>query len=1273
MLANASRIATVLLLSLLACPAGGQPPAGGSPTEGPQAEGPPAGAEWIWSPAYEQNKVPAGVCYFRRTFTIDRQLESAKVFMAADNRYELFVNGRSIGGGGDWRKMDSFDIAPHLRKGNNVIAVRAENTEAGPAGLVARVLVYESGVGIKSLSTDSKWRSSVNEFRNWNTLGMSDRDWLPAKSYGQLGAVLPWGNEVVLAAEGARFTLDPEFSIARVARDEQTGSIVAITFTAEGDLLVSQERGPLLLLKDKNGDGFYESKTVYSDKINTAQGILSLGKQVYAVGSGPEQGGVYRLVDNDGDGQAEEISTIVRVRGRMGEHGAHAIRLGPDGRLYIMIGNHVRANLPGEANAENANLGNPRETYRLFYEGDLVQPRYEDPRGHAVGIPAPGGTLLRTDLAGKRVEIVASGFRNAYDFAFNQQGELFTYDSDMEWDAQTPWYRPTRINYVPLGGEFGWRSGWAKWPDYWLDSLPAILPFGGGSPTGMEFYSHRRFPRRLQNTLLAADWAKGEIHAIKLRRAGGGYQASSSVFVKGRPMAVTDLAVGPGGDLFFSTGGRGTEGAVYRVSWKGQTPEAELDLGEGIDRALRTPQLEADWARRQISTVRQSLGQQWGSQLTAAANDARRPADERQRAIELMSLYGPRSSVALLGNLARDQDASLRLVAARYLQFNTDPAATSGLTQLLGDPDAAVRRQACESLVLHDARSAAPRLVALLGDGDRWVRFAARRALESIDANVWRDAVLRSSQADVFLNGSVGLLTAAPNHELALAIAQRLEQMIRGQLAPRAYLDLLRVAQLAITRGQLATQEITGLRDQLFAEYPTTDALMNRELVRLLVHLQTPGLATKLANQLQSDIDPAEKFQVAAYASRLNVGWTTPEKLALLRYYESARDMQGGASLAGYMESFARSFFTNLSLAECRQVLAAGERFPTSSLSILAQLPDDPGQEILSLLRELDARIDASQDDRLARMQVGVIAVLAKTGDAESAAYLRKVYAETPSRRAPVAMALTQHPEGDNWPVLIDALGTLEGVAAQEVLAALGRVRVRPSESKPYRNVILQGLDPTGAGPQAADRLLTYWIGQPGEVAQATSPAARMAAWQKWYAASFPNQPPAVLPTSTVANRWSYEELLSYLNSEPGQAGDVARGEKQFTATTCIKCHRHGSEGETLGPDLTTLARRFQTKEVLQSIVYPSHVVSDLYPSKTVVVDGRAYTGIAVEDGPNHVVVLTDRGDRRRFARDDIEEIRNEATSAMPEGLLNKLTLAEVADLFAFLMNDPQQ
>src|SRR4029078_218722 len=83
--------------------------------------------------------------------------------------------------------------------------------------------------------------------------------------------------------------------------------------------------------------------------------------------------------------------------------------------------------------------GNPNTTE------DVLLPRLKDGGGHAANILAPGGTIWRMDHNGKNMSLVAAGFRNHFDAAFRSDGELFTFDSDMEWDEGMPWYRPLRV------------------------------------------------------------------------------------------------------------------------------------------------------------------------------------------------------------------------------------------------------------------------------------------------------------------------------------------------------------------------------------------------------------------------------------------------------------------------------------------------------------------------------------------------------------------------------------------------------------------------------------------------------------------------------------------------------------------------------------------------------------------------------------------------------------------------------------------------------------
>ena len=1217
---------------------------------------------WIWSPSHTKNEVPVGECFFRKSFKLGKP-EVGEVQITADNEFELFVNGQPVGSGKDWRKMQTFEISNFLQQGKNSIAVRVANIDEGSAGLTALVLVKEQGGTFEAHSTNGSWKTSVRRYQGWTTPDFPDREWVNAKSYGELGATLPWGDEVILADRGRRFQIGADFTVERLLRDDEVGSLIAMTFDGQGNILASQEGGYLLKVTDTDNNGTPDTVNVFSNQIKNTQGLLSLGTRVFAVGDGPEGSALYRLRDANRDGVAEEIKAIVPFKGSKGEHGPHAVRLGPDGLLYVVVGNHARAGIQPAA-------GSP---YRNAYEGDLVRPRHEDPRGHAVGLPAPGGTVFRTDTNGSFVELVAGGLRNSYDIAFNADGELFAYDADMEWDAGAPWYRPTRINHISPGAEFGWRSGWAKWPDYYVDSLPATLRIGPGSPTGIECYEHTVFPKEFRGALFGCDWATGRIHCVKLERSGASYNAESHAFLEGRPLNATDIAVGPDGALYFSTGGRGTDGGIYRVRWTGEAPEDFTRSKQGIELALIQPQLEADWARAEIAKIKQQLGSSWDQEVEKVARDKIRKTSERLRALDLMVYFGPRPSEALLLELAQQDVAEIRARAARLMFSVKTPGVQNQLVALLDDTDALVRRIACETLTRQGAQAPAENLAKLLGDKDEYVAFAARRALEQMPLNQWGNVVFHDKRPQAFLRGCVPLL--ASSGATAPHILKRCQQMVAeyqagegATLTPNEFVDLLRVTQLSLALGNLTAEQAPGLGEVLLAKYPSGNRRSDRELVRLLTFLQVPGAAEKFAAQMDKEIASTDKLHIAAHASRLQPGWETNTKLTMLQFYEKARSLESGYSVSAYLENFARDFFTRLTLAERRHILKAGDRWPTSALSILAKLPDNPGADLLAELRALDERIRplCQKSDTFRRLRVGIVAALGRHGDQESLNYLYQMYHDEPGQRDVVAMSLTQQPGGDSWSYLIDALKTAEGQSARSILTALAQVPQRPQQHDAYRQVILQGLRLGDNGAGEALDLLSSWSGQ---AAQGSSENwhQRLAAWQQWYDKQFPDAPPAALPSDSGKDKWSYDELLAFLSSRSAQMGDAERGKEAFAKAQCVKCHRMGSHGESIGPELTTVAKRFQRKEILESIVYPSHVISDQYASRLVVAGGKTYSGMLVPRGQDGITLLLPTGEKVELAHEDIDEIKGSGVSAMPTGLLNALSLQQVADLFAFL------
>jgi putative heme-binding domain-containing protein len=295
-------------------------------------------------------------------------------------------------------------------------------------------------------------------------------------------------------------------------------------------------------------------------KIGRAQGLLCAFDSLYVVAHAGEDmpAGLYRVRDTDDDDQYDSVELLREFEGG-GEHGPHAVILGPDRKsLFICAGNNTQIPKP------------ERSIVPRLWQEDQLLPRLPDANGHNVDAMAPGGWVCQTDRDGKQFLLLSTGFRNPFDIAFDPNGELFTFDADMEWDIGLPWYRPTRVCHVVPGSEFGWRNGSGKWPPYYADSLPAAVDIGPGSPTGITFGTGARFPAKYQNSLFISDWSYGIIYTVQLEPDGASYSGTSEIFCSAPALPVTDLVVHPReGSLYFLVGGRRSQSALYRVTYNG--------------------------------------------------------------------------------------------------------------------------------------------------------------------------------------------------------------------------------------------------------------------------------------------------------------------------------------------------------------------------------------------------------------------------------------------------------------------------------------------------------------------------------------------------------------------------------------------------------------------------------------------------------------------------------------------------------------------------------
>jgi putative membrane-bound dehydrogenase-like protein len=1210
-------------------------------------------AQWIWAPP----EMKAGVCYFRKAFQLPEP-EAAVIEITADSQYELFLNGARIGGNNGWNTLERYDLTPRLSKGRNILAVKASNADGGPAGLVGRLTVRAAGGTDVAHSTDTSWRVSATESPGWQRPRFDDRRWVPAHSLGELNVAAPWGDKVRAAGGGAsgRFSIRPEFRVERVVAPVHTGSLVAMTFNERGEILASRERGPILLISDANADGIVETTEVFSEQVTGCQGLLALNGNVYAVGEGPEGPGFYLLPDANDDRRADGAQLLFKFQGGMGEHGPHAPVLGPDGRIYLMVGNHSMADARFKATSP----------YRYFYEGDLAFQRYEDPTGHANKLRAPGGVILRTTLDGAAVEVFCGGFRNAYDLAFNRQGDLFTFDSDMERDIGLPWYRPTRVCFCVPGGEFGWRSGWANWPSYYYDALPPTLECGRGSPTGVEFYNHFRFPEKYRNAMFACDWSRGRILAIHLKQSGAHYVAEEETFLEGRPLNVTDIGVGPDGWLYFTTGGRGTEGGVYRIV--ALQPGAMPKVEPGLMQAIYQPQMQSAWARNAVAGVVERMGPQWNAQIAAIAAAPNRPAFERTRALELMQLVGPSHTPAMLVKLTADSNAEVRAKAAMYLGQTGNEAGDQRLVELLQDADPLVRRRACEALVDRDKLTDVNAVIPLLKDRDRSVRWAAGRLLERQPPEKWQSIVLDSKEPRVFLEGAACVVRSAPTASAGTLVLMRCSDWLEQQLSDPDFLDLLRLTEIAYHRTGANRDLVPELPKRLNAEYPTLDPTLNRELIRLLAYLQESALADRALEHIKSNAPLEDRLQTGLFSTFVAAQWLPPQRQQLLEFLETARQQPYGESYEGYIDNITRDLMLKLTPEARLAIVDHATTTPSAALHALrgVGVPDEALTAKLIQLDEALAKLP-SGNQSVPRLRTGITATLSISTSPTAMPYLRELFARDPQRRAITAMGLAEQPDGENWPLLVQALNVAEGDPARYLLEKLTQTSRKPEKPEAIRQAILCGLRLGDQGGKLAIPLLVHWTGASASAPNEPWPAA-LAKWQTWYREKYPDELDPAPPIAQEGSKWSTEELLEYLASDEAKTASAERGAAIFEKATCIKCHRYGSRGEGIGPDLSTVSQRFQKKELLESVLHPSHVISDQYAAKTVQTkDGLSYTGIVADQGTDSIVVLDQQAKKTVIPKDQIEATAAAKLSAMPEGLFNALTQEEIADLLAYL------
>jgi putative heme-binding domain-containing protein len=436
-----------------------------------------------------------------------------------------------------------------------------------------------------------------------------------------------------------QFELPPGFHIQRVATQEQSGGSYDLCFDAQGRLLVG-DGNAVRRLKDKDGNGVYDGYEVIATGLGPRgpQGLLVWGDRLYAVGGD----GLQLFEGYESGGPLVHRGRLGAELNTGGDHDAHTIFRGPDDHIYLMAGN-----------------------------GSGIRDRLHITETNSPVMFEREASVFRISPDGKKWECIGSGGRNPPSLGMNYLGELFSFDSDMEWDVGLPWYRPVRLNHWVIGGDQGWQEVGA-YPPYYIDCLPGILEVGRGSPNWGVFYEHYLFPAKYRGSFLVCDyrWKResndqysttGRLVAFFLKRAGAGWRATMETLARPKPngrdkngkriqFALVDIDVAGDGDLYVSDHNQG----IWRITYDGPNEggrKGELDPWE------------------------------------VSAMDAWRA--------------GLRGDVTSLVRFLRDKDPFVRRRAAEALTRWSVPEARAPLIEALNDPERLVQYVAMCALAHH--------------------------------------------------------------------------------------------------------------------------------------------------------------------------------------------------------------------------------------------------------------------------------------------------------------------------------------------------------------------------------------------------------------------------------------------------------------------------------------------------------------------------------------------------------------------------------------------
>ena len=144
------------------------------------------------------------------------------------------------------------------------------------------------------------------------------------------------------------------------------------------------------------------------------------------------------------------------------------------------------------------------------------------------------------------------------------------------------------------------------------------------------------------------------------------------------------------------------------------------------------------------------------------------------------------------------------------------------------------------------------------------------------------------------------------------------------------------------------------------------------------------------------------------------------------------------------------------------------------------------------------------------------------------------------------------------------------------------------------------------------------------------------------------------------------EEIVAGFSGALSRVGDPIKG-KEIYRMVCASCHRHGTEGHVVGPDLATF-KTAGNESIIGSLFDPNKEVAPQYQAYVIELgSGEQLLGVIANETTTEVTVRQAFGIEKTFPRVEVKSMKSLGQSLMPEGLENSFTDQSLADLLAFI------